>query len=144
MKRGKTLKIAQNCKKTSKIAQKCKKLPNCQMQKIAIFLKIAKNRICNFPEGQHCTFYGAQDIQYFMAKPQNQSLLNISLVLMHITSTTHNGCAKLLLCQNSRLQEYTATLMKTKHIFLNQSSATYTYIEVLSLKNYSSLQVSKN
>ena len=46
----------QNCTKNKRIAKKCKKLPNCQnakkCPKNAIFLKIAKNRGRNFPEGQ--------------------------------------------------------------------------------------------
>ena len=58
MMRGK--KPIQNCPKTFKIAKKCKKLPNCQngknCQKIAILLKIAKNRGRDFPEGQMGTF----------------------------------------------------------------------------------------
>ena len=56
MMRGKTLKIAtkKNAQKTLKIAKKnaknCQNAKNCK--KIAIFLKIAKNRGCDFPEVQ--------------------------------------------------------------------------------------------
>ena len=49
-------KTVKNSTKTLKIAKKCKKLPNCQngknCPKIAILLKIAKNRGRDFLEGQ--------------------------------------------------------------------------------------------
>ena len=85
MRGTKTLKIEKNCTKNMK---NCKKLH--KMQKIAIFLKIAKKCSCDFPEGQmHTSQYFLKDFslaisyQYHSepAKPFHTSqFMNIYIV----------------------------------------------------------------